>query len=333
MALRLLRKQGRGGSAEDPTAGLRIYYASDLHGSESCWRKFLAAPKFYKASVLILGGDLAGKVLVPIVEEDSGRRTATFMGERHELRDDAQVEELEQRIRFNGLYPYRTTAARVDELSGDPALAARVFEDVLVAELQRWCDLADERLSDEVQAFAICGNDDPWSLDEPLRNSRRLTFCDDQVVEVGGHELLSLSYANRTPWDSERELDEDELYRRIERLASQLERPEHAIFNLHVPPYDSGLDVAPQLDDELKPVMSGGAPVSIPVGSTAVRQAIEEFQPLLSLHGHIHECRGATTIGRTLAVNPGSDYASGRIDGWVGNVAEGEVHRHQLVSG
>ena len=310
-----------------------LYYASDVHGSESCWRKFLGAPKFYRAQVLIMGGDLAGKAFVPIVEGESGRWNATLFGEARRDLDEAGVAELEKHIRFNGLYPYRTTSEQVRLLASDPTQTHEVFQTLLVSGLERWCALADERLADDVEALIMCGNDDPLPLDEPLKQSRRLTYCDDRIVTVAGHEVISLSYSNRTPFDSERELDEDALYARVSRLAEQLEQPSQAIFNLHVPPFASGLDTATRLDDTLAPVYVGGAPEEIPVGSTAVRELIERFQPLLSLHGHIHESRGVAQIGRTLAVNPGSDYASGRLDGCLVTVRKDELTRYQLVSG
>jgi Icc-related predicted phosphoesterase len=181
--------------------------------------------------------------------------------------------------------------------------------------------------------FVIAGNDDPWYVDELLAGSPAVVFCDDRIVRVGGHEMLSSSYANPTPWNSPRELDEDALYDRLRALADQLEEPSRAIFNLHVPPYDSRLDSAPELRGDLTPRYAGGAPVIVPVGSRAVRRLIEEVQPLLALHGHIHESKGETLIGRTLAVNSGSEYNTGRLHGVVVSLGEDRVVSHQFVVG
>jgi Icc-related predicted phosphoesterase len=201
-------------------------------------------------------------------------------------------------------------------------------------ELERWVRLAEERLGGaDIDVFVMPGNDDPWSIDEVLQHSDTVVACDGRVVDVRGHEMISCGYSNRTPWDSPRELDEDMLYEKIRALAEQLESPGTAIFNLHVPPHDSGLDTAIELDDELRPVLTGGRPHEIPVGSTAVRQVIEEYQPALALHGHIHESRGITRIGTTVAINPGSDYSGGRIDGCVVDLADDGVKSFQLVSG
>jgi Icc-related predicted phosphoesterase len=145
--------------------------------------------------------------------------------------------------------------------------------------------------------------------------------------------MISCSYANPTPWASPRELSEDDLYAKVKSLADQLERPETAIFNLHVPPKASGLDTAYEIDDQLRIVVRNGKPHEIPVGSTAVRQLIEEYQPLLALHGHIHESRGAATIGRTLAINSGSEYATGRIHGVIVKLSDDAVLSHQFTIG
>ena len=145
--------------------------------------------------------------------------------------------------------------------------------------------------------------------------------------------MISLSYANPTPWKSPRELEEPVLYARLRALADQLEEPETAIFNLHVPPYDSELDRAIEISPDLTRVYKGGQPVEIPVGSYAVRQIIEEVQPLLALHGHIHESRGSVHIGRTLAINSGSEYGTGRLHGVSVRVAEDSVVSHQFLVG
>jgi uncharacterized protein len=184
-----------------------------------------------------------------------------------------------------------------------------------------------------IDVFVMPGNDDPWSCDAVIEAASHVTACDDRVVRVGPHEMISCAYANPTPWDSPRELSEDELYARIRALAEQVEEPANAIFNLHAPPHGSGLDTANEMNADLTLRYVGGQPNPIAVGSTAVRQIIEEFQPLLGLHGHIHESRGETRIGRTLAINTGSEYNSGHIHGAVITLADGEVTRHRLVTG
>ena len=307
---------------------LTLYYASDIHGSDLLWRKFLGATKFYGADAAIMGGDLLGKAVVPIEDRGDGTYKLTFLGAERVIGGEELVE-VEGSIRFNGFYPW---VASADAIAVQRADQEALFHVVAREELKHWMELADER-ADGDRPYVIAGNDDPWYVDELLAAAHGIVFCDDRVVRVGPHEMISLSYANPTPWASPRELDEDALYARLRALADRLESPVTSIFNLHVPPYDSGLDRAPKLKPDLTPVYSGGRPVPIPVGSTAVRRLIEEVQPLLALHGHIHESRGETRIGRTLALNSGSEYNTGRLHGVVVRLGLDRVISHQFVVG
>lgn len=312
---------------------LRLYYASDVHGSDVCWRKFLNAAGFYGVDTLIMGGDLCGKGLAPVVRENGGW-TLPLAGEERHATSEEQLEELEKLVQQSGLYPQRMSAEEFARISADSKALDEVFEQALVDGVRRWMEMADERLAkSEATAYVMPGNDDPWAIDAALENRARVIACDDKVVRIGAHEMLSLGWANETPWHTDRELDEAALYERIKRLADQLEDPASSIFNIHVPPHDSGLDTAIELDDTLRPVMVGGQPVEIPVGSTAVRQIIEEFQPALGLFGHIHESRGVDLIGRTMCINPGSNYGTGAIDGVLVELHDEGVRNKHLVSG
>jgi len=311
---------------------LRLYYASDIHGSDVLWRKFLNAAGFYQVDTLIMGGDLCGKGLAPVVRMNGGW-TLPIAGEERHITDESELEELEQLVRQSGLYPRRMTADEFERLSQPAALEA-MFEATMIEGVRDWMALADERLrGSAVTAYVMPGNDDPWRVDEALNGHEKVVACDEKVVRIGEHELLSLGWSNQTPWHTARELDEEELYARIKNLAEQLESPQRAIFNLHVPPYNSGLDTATELDETLAPVLLGGQPHEIPVGSSAVRQLIEEYQPALALHGHIHESRGIVEIGRTVCINPGSNYSTGRIDGAVVELSADGVRNKHLVNG
>ena len=314
-------------------ASLRLYYASDVHGSDLCWRKFLNAAKFYETQTLIMGGDLCGKGLAPIVRTNGGW-TLPVAGEERHAETEEELIALETLVSRSGFYPRRMSQAEFAQVSADQEALDSMFEAAMVDSIARWMALADERLREgDAVAYVMPGNDDPWAVDQALTGHERVVACDDTVVRIGDHELLSLGWSNETPWHTARELDEDGLYERINSLAVQLERPRSAIFNIHVPPYDSGLDTATELDETLKPVLIGGQPHEIPVGSTAVRQLIKEYQPALALHGHIHESRGIVGIGHTVCINPGSNYGTGRIDGAVVVLdPEGVRHKH-LVNG
>jgi uncharacterized protein len=325
----VFRKRRR--ESEDAFA---LYYASDVHGSDQCWRKFLGAGRFYEVNALIMGGDLTGKAIVPIRLEPDGSFEAEFLGETRRGSGDTGLSELTDAVRLNGMYPWVASADEIARHRGDAAARSELFEQVMLDELRRWVELADERMEPQgIAVYAMAGNDDPWSCDAVLESASHMVACDLRVTEIGGHEMISCSYANPTPWASPRELDEDALYDRVKTLADQLERPGSAIFNLHVPPIASGLDTAYEIDDQLRIVVRNGKPHEIPVGSTAVRQIIEEYQPMLALHGHIHESRGATTIGKTLAINTGSEYATGRIHGAIVKLSADAVVSHQFTIG
>lgn len=311
---------------------VRLFYASDIHGAEVLWRKFLNAGKAYDADVLVMGGDLTGKAVIPLVDIGDGYRVELF-GETHMLRHEAEIEETERQIRGKGMYPHRMMqdeVNRVSQLSTDER--EEWFSEVMLETFEMWLNLAGERLEGiPTRCFVMPGNDDPLSVGEAIERSEGVESCEGSVVEFDGYSMISLGYSNPTPFDSPRELSEDEIYQRVQKMVECVPDLSRCIFNLHPPPYNSELDTAPVLDDNLTVVMAGSEPKTMPVGSTAVREAIEEFQPLLALHGHVHESAGATRIGRTLCINPGSDYHTGLISGCICSLRETEV-RHQFVN-
>ena len=314
---------------------LRLYYAADIHGSEKCWRKFVRSAAFYKADVLILGGDLSGKMLVPIVKHADGSYEATWVGSHYRLEKADELPELERRIRFNGFYPYVCTPNDIDAMAADDRLVDATFRRQVVASVTDWLALADRELEGRpVECIVIPGNDDDWALDPVLSGARRVVNGDRRVIPLGsGHQLLSLGVSNRTPWDSPRELDEDQLADVLYEIESQLDPARTTIANIHVPPYGSHLDDAPALTEDLSLVSAAGERPTKPVGSHAVREWIQRVQPSLSLHGHIHESRGSTKIGRTLSVNPGSRYNEGVLLGALIEIDGDRVVKHQFVSG
>ena len=153
------------------------------------------------------------------------------------------------------------------------------------------------------------------------------------MIDLGGFHLVSMGWTNPTPWNTFREAPEEELAAKIEAVVSQVPDMGRAIFNFHAPPYGTGLDEAPALDANMRPI-HGGA-VMKPVGSKAVRDAIDRYQPMLGVHGHIHESRGIKKMGRTLAMNPGSVYGDGVLQGAVLELdaKKGKVSKYLLVNG
>ena len=314
-----------------PNGRQRVFFATDLHSSEACFRKLLSAPRMYEAQTVIMGGDCTGKMLIPLIDAGSGTFVCDWQGEHHVLEDESQATELERRIRYAGLYPVRLNDAEAEVL-GNPDELERLFSQRMLETLEGWVNLARERLEPEgVRVIMTPGNDDEFEVDDVLRGSPFVESPEGQVTHIGRHELLSVGWSNTTPWQTPRECTEEELAARIDRLAQQVEDMPNAIFNIHVPPYGTGLDDAPELDSDLRPIEGGS--VATPVGSTAVRDSIMEHQPLLSLHGHIHESRGVQKLGRTIAINPGSVYGEGVLLGVVVELREDGSVRHVLTSG
>jgi Icc-related predicted phosphoesterase len=299
---------------------LRIFFTTDLHGSDVCFRKFLAAAKVYEPDILLLGGDFAGKGLVPVLRT-GGTLQAQIDG--HEVSvSAAEWDRLAADINKRGFYAAQLDADELAGLQQDPAALDRLFRSQIAAQAQRWCALAAERLDPAVRCIITPGNDDPVDADPVYAADERVEFPESRVCDLGPVAMASLGVVPYTPWSTERECSEEELAKRISELLDSLPEGRQAIMNFHCPPYATGLDDAPELDATLKPVIRGGRPSIVPVGSHAVRDAIKQYQPVVSLHGHIHESRGVQKIGRTLCVNPGSDYSSGVLRGAVVDIAE-----------
>jgi uncharacterized protein len=192
-----------------------------------------------------------------------------------------------------------------------------LFERLTTERIEEWVALADSRIGDGTQAFIIAGNDDVSDVDRALAEGSRLRLADARVEWLDDWlPMVSLGDSTPTPWDSPRELTEEEYAARLDGLIADLDDSHHAVWNLHVPPYASTLDDAPQLDAErnVQYSMAGDTKLA-PVGSHAVRSAIEQHQPMLGLHGHVHEGRGRARIGQTVCFNPGSVYQQGTLLG------------------
>jgi len=319
------RRACRGGPA------LRIFFATDVHGSERCFRKFLAAAEVYRADVLLLGGDVAGKGLIPVVRHNRSV-SAEVHGQRVTV-PEAQADRLSADINLLGFYPVRMEPDEVEALNDSEELD-RLFRREIVAQLTRWCELAAERLAPAVRCIITPGNDDPLEIDAVLAAAPRIESPERQLCDLGPVTLASLGDVTPTPWHTEREYSEEQLAERISAMMDQLPEGRPSVINFHCPPYSSGLDTAAELDAQLRPVLRGGRPSFVPVGSTAVREAIKRYQPTVALHGHIHESRGAQKIGSTLCINPGSDYTADVLRGAIVDIAaDGSCHDFLLTTG
>jgi uncharacterized protein len=308
----------------DSGGELTVFFATDLHGSNVCFKKFVNAGRFYGASVLVLGGDVTGKMVVPIARQAGGTYLSSFAGKDIRLAAEEEVGAFEKRISDMGFYPKVMTEDEFQELSASPEGQERLFHALTERRLEEWIAYARPRLAEQrLRCFAAPGNDDAFFVDELFAGSGVIELLEMRVIPLDGLEMLTTGWSNVTPWKTERECAEDDLRRRILSLIEQAREPRKTIFNIHVPPHKTSLDQCPELDEELRPVHHAGNPVMTSAGSTAVRELI----------GHIHEGRGVARLGRTVCVNPGSNYSEGVLNGSLIRVRDGEVRDVQLTQG
>ncbi len=266
-----------------------IFFATDVHGSDVCCKKFINAGKFYKAEVLILGGDMTGKAIIPLVRQANGSYKVTLLDQETVLTDEDEVARMEKIIANRSYYPMRLEPDQLGELSTRPESIDELFVQHAVETMQKWAEYADQRLKGTgIKCFVCPGNDDMFAIDEVIKASEHLTLAEGRVLEVADH-------------------------------------------NVHNPPYGSGLDEAPELDAELRPRYAGRS--LVPVGSRAVKEVLEKYQPPLALCGHIHEGKGMNRIGRTLCINPGSMYEQGMLLGALVKMDKSGVKQYMLTSG
>jgi uncharacterized protein len=327
--VRLLGRKGR--------PSLRLFFTTDVHGSTVCFRKFINASTVFKAQVLVLGGDISGKRIVPLWPRPHGHWTAELGAQLQDLDGSRDVAEFKRRMEDSGMYAFEAGDFQPRDFQDRPELVEIVFVNLARERLADWLGLAQERLLDkDVRLIVNCGNDDPFELDTLIESAEGVELAEGRAIELPAELLLiSIGYANLTPWRCARDVAEEELSRRISAAVAELprHRQDRLVFNFHCPPFDSGLDTAAQLTDDLAPVTDGGQPVLVPVGSTAVRDAIERYHPLLGLHGHVHESRGAVRIDGSLCLNPGSEYPEGILRGALVDFSDAGVWSYVLTSG
>lgn len=318
----------------------RLFFATDVHGSERTFRKFVNAGKFYEADILVMGGDIIGKMAIPIIREPNGHYRATLQGTLEHLETEADLEKLNERIGILGFYSKVMEEDEYRELASDEAAVDTMFHDLARARLESWLDLAETRLSGTgIKCYITGGNDDyPDVLAALGEGDGQSVFpCEGRVVDLDGkHTMVSLGTSTPTPWHTPREVPDEELGTMIEDLVAQVGDVQQCVFNFHDPPIDSTLDTCPMLDwttDPPSQIVKAGQVVLYGAGSQSVRKSIETHQPLLGLHGHIHEASGIVKIGRTICANPGSEYGEGILRGLLVNFADEEVKSYQLTTG
>ncbi len=312
---------------------MKIFFATDVHGSEICWKKFISAGKFYQVDVLILGGDMTGKAIIPIIAQGGDKFKVTLLEQETILSGDEEVKKMVAAIQNRGYYPYITNPDEMREISGTMGNSDKLFLRMVLETGQKWMEYADAKLAGTgIRCYVCPGNDDIFELDPVVAASKSVQLAEGRVIAIDDHhEMASSGWSNPTPWDTHREEPEDALHKRIENVIKKVRDVPNAIFNLHAPPYGSGLDEAPELTKDLRPAYAGRS--LVPVGSHAVLEIIEKYQPLLGLHGHIHEGKGTRKYKRTLCVNPGSMYEQGILHGVIVDLKPNKIGTYMLTTG
>lgn len=316
----------------------RIFFASDVHGSDVVFRKFLNAGNYYKADALIFGGDITGKALIFIEKDREGNYQADFLGVHETAKGEEQFATLIRRIIDRGYYYRIMEASEIERVMQDKAEMQRMMLEEMVKRIEMWLDLGKKLYAGtNKRVYLLVGNDDPKKIQDTIGK-----YADENIVDVNdkrftldvGNEGFGLPFSNMTPWKLPGDITEEELERKIDGFATTLKDTKTSIFLIHVPPYNTAIDEAPLLQD-LKMQVNVTGIQTTHVGSTAVRTAIAKYEPMLSLNGHIHESRGIARIGKTLCINPGSEYEQGVLRGAVINIDDRsrKLKSYLLVSG
>jgi Icc-related predicted phosphoesterase len=314
----------------------KIFFAVDVHGSTIVWRKWIRTPEIYKVDTLILAGDLTGKALVPIIEQSNNTWVSTYFGRRWVLKNEEEVKKYEEKLEGSGVYYVRTTSEEVTEMKNNPQLVDKMIKEKMMERIRNWMQLLVSSIdAKKITVVVMPGNDDELVIDSAIKEFEDdgIIYPLDKIFEIEGHEVVSSPYVNPTPWNTPREMEEKNLEKHLKKLIDNVGKIENSIFNFHAPPYDTKLDLAPKLGKDLRVEMVMGVPEFIHVGSKAVRKLEEKFQPMLGLHGHIHESSAVDRIGKTLCINPGSEYGEGLLRGFIIEISKKGVENYWRVEG
>jgi Icc-related predicted phosphoesterase len=314
----------------------RVYFVSDLHGSDVCFRKFLNSTQVYRPDLLVYGGDVMGKTMVPLFPDEKDGYRWYPDGRSARRFSSAELPTVERTIADKGRYSLVVSPEEWRRLQGSPERLEALFHERAHARVRGWLDLVRERIAPTgLPVILNVGNDDTDEVLELIRSEAppNLLVPEGRIVRAGPYEIFGCGYANMTPWRCPRDLEEEELRKILDRTSGEIDRPRRTILDIHAPPFDTALDLAPELDAELKPKTAAGEMLMHHVGSPSVRELIERVRPIVSLHGHIHESKAVDRVGDTPVYNPGSAYYSGRLQGLLVDLDGDRVVSHLFVTG
>ncbi len=316
---------------------LKFFFVSDLHGSLLALNKTINAAEFYKVSAIVVGGDLTGKVLVPIIESGA-YYLLEFQGKNIKINksDVQKLENVEKEIRSTGAYFSVMNESEYEELASNPKKMQERFIEVMKASIDDFFQRAEEKLGKSgAKLYLIPGNDDYNEIAEYVEkaaNDHVIPF-DNKIIDIQGYSFLGYGYSNQTPWATPREKEEKSIYKDLKKLVEKIDA-EKAVYVIHVPPYKTEIDKAPQLSKDMRQ----SAYEFQHVGSLSVRKIIEESPPILGLHGHVHESGGidyvvSKTKAKVPVINPGSEYNFGVLRGVIVELEGNNLGKYTFTKG
>jgi uncharacterized protein len=302
---------------------LRCLIASDLHGSNACFKKLVALADEVRADICVVAGDISGKRAIIGYPENQEHIRFHEDGRNHTVRMD-EFEVLRAQWGNIGIYGIRVKddVPSVDEV--------RLESEAKRLRLTQWLDFAKKRFAPAGRRlFIMPGNDDSPDVVETLNFHNWATNIDDNVVRVGDYALGGLGYSNPTPWQTYRELSESQLSSKLNSLAAALGDCDFPLVAIHVPPLDSGLDLAPEVVRLKNGEFATRPGRSIHVGSSEVHKFVTSFQPILLACGHCHDSAGFRFIGKSLCLNAGSVFQIGTLNAALVILERGSVKGFQ----
>jgi Icc-related predicted phosphoesterase len=256
---------------------MKVFTASGLEGSTTCFRRFLSAIRTYQADVGVLLGDLTGRQVVSVIKKGPTAWEVPLDGKVHEVDSAATLAQLTRSIVDKGDYWLEQTQEEYEHVRSNPALVELYFKSLARERIQGWFAMAEERLGAGGPPVFIAPGSGDWTvIDELLEHGGRLTPCDDRVVRVGDYQMMTCSASGPSEWELAREMDDRALHKKLLELCSGIDDPDFAIFNL--------------LAD-----------------SKAAQRIVKRFQPLVRLGGAGYgNGGGASRQGRTIEISPRS---------------------------
>jgi len=261
------------------------WFASDLHGREERYRKLFALVAGKPPTALFLGGDLLPSGSLLFGNSRSGQ--GDFLGE-------FLLPALRRLRRELGpAYPRLFLILGND----DPRSQEAAFLDGAGEGLWEYIHNRRAQLGDHAVYGYACVPPTPFALKDWERYDVSRYVDPGSLAPEEGRTSIEMA-------DDEKGLPfiEEEL-----RALAGDDPLERAIFLFHSPPYQTALDRA-ALDGRTVE----GVPLDVHVGSIAVRRFIEERQPRVTLHGHVHESARLSgswrqAIGRTRCFSAAHD--------------------------